>query len=117
MASGAGAGGKRAGDRAWGRLGVRKIRISQCCSGLRAISIRQEWIAKHKTIDGVLKAIDTSKHPPPDPFNHDEIHAFFKEPEITPVAQLQEQVQSKMHQMQDIHGRTRFYCPCCTLLC
>jgi hypothetical protein len=39
---------------------------------------------------GVLKAIDASKHPPPEPFNHEEIHAFFKEPEITPVVELQE---------------------------
>ena len=50
----------------------------------------QEWITKHKSINGVLKAIDTGKHPPPDPFNHEEIHAFFKEPEITPVSELQE---------------------------
>jgi len=38
----------------------------------------------------VMKAIDTSKHPPPEPFNHEEIHQFFKEPEITPVSELQE---------------------------
>ena len=37
-----------------------------------------------------MKAIDASKHPPPEPFNHEEIHAFFKEPEITPVVELQE---------------------------
>jgi flap endonuclease-1 len=49
-----------------------------------------EWISKHKSINGVMKAIDNAKHPPPDPFNHEEIHAFFKEPEITPVSELQE---------------------------
>lgn len=50
----------------------------------------QEWMTKHKSITSVLKAIDAGKHPPPDPFNHEEIHAFFHEPEITPVAELKE---------------------------
>ena len=49
-----------------------------------------EWISKHKSIAGVMKAVDTAKHPPPDPFNHEEIHAFFHEPEITQVSELQE---------------------------
>jgi hypothetical protein len=70
------------------------------------ISLLQEWIAKHKTIDGVLKAIDTSKHPPPEPFNHEEIHAFFHEPEITPVPQLQEQVKNHTR---TLHGLAKVW--------
>lgn len=49
-----------------------------------------EWITKHKSIAGVMKSIDSSKHPPPDPFNHEEIHAFFHEPEVSPTAELKE---------------------------
>ena len=76
---------------------------------IHVISLLQEWIAKHKTIDGVLKAIDTSKHPPPEPFNHEEIHAFFHEPEITPVPQLQEQVNN--HTLCMVSRRFGFFLP------
>uniref|UniRef100_A0A7S0EIY2 Flap endonuclease 1 n=1 Tax=Hanusia phi TaxID=3032 RepID=A0A7S0EIY2_9CRYP len=49
------------------------------------------WIEKYKSIASVVKNIDISKHPLPEPFNHEEIHSFFQQPEITDPKELEAQ--------------------------
>uniref|UniRef100_A0A6U4MAU8 Flap endonuclease 1 n=1 Tax=Hemiselmis andersenii TaxID=464988 RepID=A0A6U4MAU8_HEMAN len=50
-----------------------------------------EKIQKHKDMAGVIRSIDQSKSALPDPFNHEEIHAFFDKPEVLSSEQIEEQ--------------------------
>jgi flap endonuclease-1 len=42
-----------------------------------------EYIKRYKNIETLLKNIDTSKNPPPDPFDFENCRRLFKDPEVT----------------------------------
>ncbi|KAG2440013.1 hypothetical protein HXX76_004130 [Chlamydomonas incerta] len=60
------------------------------CGTIRGIgAVRAlQMIKKHGSIEGMLKELDASKYPVPDPFPHKESHEFFKNPEVTPSADI-----------------------------
>mmetsp|Transcript_53491 Transcript_53491/g.130700 ORF Transcript_53491/g.130700 Transcript_53491/m.130700 type:complete len:389 (-) Transcript_53491:11-1177(-) len=51
----------------------------------------QTLIQKHKNIAGVVKSLDLTKHPIPDPFNHEEIHQFFEHPDVLDPATIEKE--------------------------
>ncbi|PNH11908.1 Flap endonuclease 1 [Tetrabaena socialis] len=60
------------------------------CGTIRGIgAVRAlKLIKEHGSIEALLEALDPAKFPPPDPFPYKESHAFFKNPEVTPSAEL-----------------------------
>merc|ERR1712098_469474 len=47
-----------------------------------------ELVKKHKSIEEILKALDTSKYPPPEDWLFTEARRLFKTPEVTPASEL-----------------------------
>ncbi|GLC37417.1 Elongation of fatty acids protein 2 [Pleodorina starrii] len=60
------------------------------CGTIRGIgAVRAlQLIKKHGSIEAILNELDKTKYPVPDPFPHKESHEFFKNPEVTPAAEL-----------------------------
>ncbi|GLI59540.1 hypothetical protein VaNZ11_001434 [Volvox africanus] len=60
------------------------------CGTIRGVgAVRAlQLIKKHGSIDAILEELDKTKFPVPDLFPHKESHEFFKNPEVTPAAEL-----------------------------
>ncbi|EFJ45423.1 nuclease, Rad2 family [Volvox carteri f. nagariensis] len=60
------------------------------CGTIRGIgAVRAlQLIKKHGSIEAILEELDKAKFPVPEPFPYKESHEFFKNPEVTPAAEL-----------------------------
>jgi flap endonuclease-1 len=61
------------------------------CDTIRGIGPKRayELITKHKSIEEILKNIDTKKYEPPENWNYERARELFKQPEITEVDKLE----------------------------
>ncbi|XP_019628960.1 PREDICTED: flap endonuclease 1 [Branchiostoma belcheri] len=61
------------------------------CDSIRGIGPKRaiELIRQHKSIEEILKHIDTKKFPVPEDWPYDQARRLFKEPEVTPADQVE----------------------------
>jgi len=61
------------------------------CGSIRGIGPKKAFdlIKQHKSIDRVIKAIDTTKYPPPDDWSLEEVRKLFLEPEVADPKEIE----------------------------
>ncbi|XP_022094508.1 flap endonuclease 1-like [Acanthaster planci] len=61
------------------------------CGSIKGIGPKRaiDLIQKHKSIDEILKNIDTKKHPPPEDWLYKEARQLFMKPDVTPAEEIE----------------------------